>query len=44
MRVTVESGIGFPAPPQRDSLTLTVIVRMTDGREASATTPLVVVN
>ena len=43
-RVTVESGIGFPAPPQRDSLTLTVIVRMTDGREASATTPLVVVN
>ncbi len=43
-RVTVDSGIGFPAPPPRDSLTVTGIVRLTDGREASASAPLVVVN
>jgi hypothetical protein len=42
-RVTVESGIGFPAPPPRDSLTVTVTVRMTDGREASASAPVVIV-
>jgi len=41
-RVTVDSGIGFPAPPPRDSLTVTVTVRMTDGREASASAPLVI--
>ena len=42
-QVTVDSGIGFPAPPPRDSLTVTVTIRMTDGREASASAALVVV-
>ena len=42
-QVTVDSGIGFPAPPPRDSLTVTVTVKMTDGREASASAPLAIV-
>ena len=42
-QVSVDSGIGFPAPPPRDSLAVTVTIRMTDGREASASAALVVV-
>ena len=34
---------GFPAPPPWDSLTVTMTVKMTDGREASASAPLVIV-
>ena len=40
--VTIDAGIGFPPPPPRDALTLTVTARLTDGREASASAPLTI--
>ena len=43
-RVTIETGIVFAPPPPRDALALVVVARLTDGREATATAPLAIVN
>jgi hypothetical protein len=42
-RLTLEAGVVAPLPPPRDEMAVTVHVRLTDGREASATAPLHVV-
>ncbi len=39
--LTVEAGIVMsPAPPPRDAITLTVVVRLTDGRSTTRTVPV----
>ena len=43
-RVTIETGLVFPPPPPRDALSLVVVATLTDGREATETTPLAIVN
>lgn len=41
-QLTLQAGLVVPPPPPRDDLAVTVQVRLTDGREASATGPLAV--
>jgi len=43
-RVIIETGVVFPPPPPRDALILLVVARLTDGREATATAPLTILN
>lgn len=42
--LTVEAGVGFAIPPPRDDVRVTVRARLTDGRSASASVPLVVLS
>lgn len=39
-QLVVRAGLVAPLPPPRDEISVTVHVRLTDGREASATAPL----
>lgn len=41
-QVAVQAGIVIALPPPRDEIVVTVLARLTDGREASGTTPLAV--
>lgn len=40
--LVLAAGAVFPLPPPRDDIVARVLVRMTDGREVSATAPVVV--
>jgi hypothetical protein len=42
-QLSLRAGVVAPLPPPRDEMALTVHVRLTDGRDASATVPLHVV-
>lgn len=42
-RLELAAGAAFSLPPPRDEIVVRVLVRMSDGREASATAPVVVV-
>jgi hypothetical protein len=39
-QLVVRAGLVAPLPPPRDEISVTVLVRLTDGREASAAAPL----
>jgi hypothetical protein len=41
--LVVEAGAGFGLPPPRDEIVATVIVRLTDGREAAASAQVAIV-
>jgi hypothetical protein len=41
-QLTVQAGVGFAPPPPRDEIVVGVEVTLTDGRTASASSPLVI--
>jgi hypothetical protein len=41
--LVLAAGAVFPLPPPRDEIVVRVLVRLTDGREVSATAPVVVI-
>lgn len=42
-QLVVQAGVVSAVPPPRDEMSVTVVVRLTDGREVSASAPLAVV-